>query len=94
MHTRLSCTLLVLLGLLAAAPLDAAFNEDDVVVVKNTVRVKQHHTKGTTSLVEGEEQHLKVIVKWGAIDSASGYEVCHQCDIDANGARTSAAGDV
>lgn len=44
-----------------------------------TARVKQHmHSSG--DLVEGEEDLLKIIVKWDHIPGAEGYELCHNCN--------------
>mmetsp|Transcript_2528 Transcript_2528/g.5374 ORF Transcript_2528/g.5374 Transcript_2528/m.5374 type:complete len:123 (-) Transcript_2528:267-635(-) len=47
----------------------------------------------TGDLVEGEEDLLKIIVKWDPIRGAEGYELCHNCNhIDEeSGAETSAA---
>lgn len=44
-----------------------------------TARVKQHMHR-TGDLVPGEEDLLKVIVKWDAIGGAEKYELCHQCN--------------
>ena len=96
MLSPLACALLVLVAVATApsVPVEHTHqqphNADDVVVVFNKVRVKQHQQG--TELVPGEEHHLKVIVKWEAVAAATGYEVCHQCDIDENGVRTSDAG--
>lgn len=44
-----------------------------------TARVKQHMHK-TGALVEGEEELLKVILKWKHFPNAEGYELCHNCN--------------
>ena len=31
-------------------------------------------------LIEGEEDLLKIIVKWDDIPGAEGYELCHECN--------------
>lgn len=51
-------------------------------------RVKQHRAGAQGDLVSGEEDLLKIIINWEAVDGAEKYEVCHNCVInDATGKR-------
>lgn len=67
-------------SLLGAVLLSAAVAaaSDDRPNFVGTVRVKQHYHR-SGELVEGEEDLLKVIVKWDPIPGAEAYELCHDC---------------
>ena len=72
-----------------------AYNANDVPVLETSLRVKQHRAGERGELVEGEQDHLKVIVKWNPVASATAYEVCQNCNISTtSGERIGAAGTV
>ncbi|KAL7527595.1 hypothetical protein ACHAXR_002027 [Thalassiosira sp. AJA248-18] len=80
-----------LVSLALAVGIVAAVDRPNFV---GTARVKQHMHR-TGELVEGEEDLLKIIVKWDSIPHAESYELCQDCDhIDEEtGAETGAVED-
>ena len=83
------CGVLAAATLLATAAGAPAYPELDAAA-----RVKQHRAGAAGALVAGEEEQRKLIISWKRFEAATGYEVCHGCDVDANGVRTSAFGEV
>ena len=62
--------------------------------ILSSIRVKEHRSGAEGVLVEGEEDLLKIILKFTDVDSAEVYEVCHNCVVDdESGVRSGTDGD-
>eukprot|EP00555_Chaetoceros_dichaeta_P014443 CAMPEP_0198264310 /NCGR_PEP_ID=MMETSP1447-20131203/15158_1 /TAXON_ID=420782 /ORGANISM="Chaetoceros dichaeta, Strain CCMP1751" /LENGTH=148 /DNA_ID=CAMNT_0043953199 /DNA_START=85 /DNA_END=531 /DNA_ORIENTATION=+ len=62
-------------------------------IVGLDARVKQHRGGSHGDLVTGEEDLLKIIINWEAVNGAEKYEVCHNCVInEATGEREGDSG--
>mmetsp|Transcript_54301 Transcript_54301/g.60689 ORF Transcript_54301/g.60689 Transcript_54301/m.60689 type:complete len:152 (-) Transcript_54301:195-650(-) len=62
-------------------------------IVGLDARVKQHRAGAQGDLVPGEENLLKIITNWEAVEGAEKYEVCHNCIInEATGEREGDSG--